>query len=264
MVDNSDILHECWTACVGSLKHFWAQLLHGTKTTQQHNKDSVFRDTQSHATHTHTLTRSRLNTRSRTHGSKATDETDIICRVTTDRVPVGKQQEYSSVTRLKPSGNRYYHWVAHKKKKPQHINRIYKHFPLLVLDIILCWQNFTQTTREKHTRATHKVPLMCKRGHVVMDLSRKLTLFHIFLTDFTTNKNNVWFFFYNLTCFASVPKGSYFRSGCHLLASDIRVEYCRLSASSVSLIFSVAFKSWQGICHTYFHLFTHTKYLLNR
>ena len=56
MVDNSDILHECWTACVGSLKHFWAQLLHSTKTTQQYNKDNVFRDTdtQSH-THTHTL-----------------------------------------------------------------------------------------------------------------------------------------------------------------------------------------------------------------
>lgn len=57
MADNSDILHECWTAWVGSLKHFWAQLLHSTKTTQQHNKDSVFKDTQSHTMHMYTHAR---------------------------------------------------------------------------------------------------------------------------------------------------------------------------------------------------------------
>ena len=106
MVDNSDILHECWTACVGSLKHFWAQLLYSTKTTQ-HNKDSVFRDTQSHTAHTHTS--SHLVTHVRV---PATDDNDIICRGLKRHRPVGTEQEsdvwlqHNSIMRRQPPANR--------------------------------------------------------------------------------------------------------------------------------------------------------------
>lgn len=61
MVDNSDILHECWTACVGSLKHFWAQLLHGTKTTHNTTK------TMSLGTQTRGLTLAHVFTVCHTH-----------------------------------------------------------------------------------------------------------------------------------------------------------------------------------------------------